>query len=125
MRDISNTLNREFDVYEPNKVWCGDITCIRAHGKWHYLAVVMDLYARRIVDWALPGNPDADSVTNALNMAYVQRWKPQGLLADGACISQLENRVDTFRGLFIGSAGAKGHQPLPDASLQLDPASSI
>jgi putative transposase len=68
--DIPNTLNREFDVPEPNKVWCGDITYIWAQGKWHYLAVVMDLYARRIVGWALSGNPDADLVTKALDMAY-------------------------------------------------------
>jgi Integrase core domain. len=55
--DIPNTLNREFDVPEPNKVWCGDITYIWAQEKWYYLAVVMDLYARRIVGWALSGNP--------------------------------------------------------------------
>ncbi|WP_089360907.1 IS3 family transposase [Pseudomonas segetis] len=78
--DIPNTLNREFNVPEPNKVWCGDITYIWAQGKWHYLAVVMDLYARRIVGWALSGNPDADLVTRALDMAYEQRGKPQGLL---------------------------------------------
>ncbi|WP_321838417.1 IS3 family transposase [Pseudomonas kulmbachensis] len=78
--DIPNTLNREFDVPEPNKVWCGDITYIWAQGKWHYLAVVMDLCARRIVGWALSGNPDADLVTKALDMAYEQRGKPQGLL---------------------------------------------
>ena len=78
--DIPNTLNRKFDVPEPNKVWCGDITYIWAQGKWHYLAVVMDLYARRIVGWALSGNPDADLVTKALDMAYEQRGKPQGLL---------------------------------------------
>ena len=78
--DIPSTLNREFDVPEPNKVWCGDITYIWAQGKWHYLAVVMDLYARRIVGWALSGNPDADLVTKALDMAYEQRGKPQVLL---------------------------------------------
>ena len=157
--DIPNTLNREFDVPEPNKVWCGDITYIWAQGKWHYLAVVMDLYARRIVGWALSGNQDADLVTKALDMAYEQCGKPQGLLfhsdqgsqspfpsasvavphqpehespgqllrqlAYGACISQLGNRVDTFSGLYVGSAGATGHQPLFDASLQLDTASYI
>lgn len=63
--DIPNTLNREFNVPEPNKVWCGEITYIWAQGKWHYLVVVMDLYARRIVGWALSGNPDADLVTKA------------------------------------------------------------
>ena len=40
----------------------------------------MDLHARRIVGWALSGNPDADLVTKALDMAYEQRGKPQGLL---------------------------------------------
>ena len=66
--DIPNTLNREFDVPEPNKVWCGDITYIWAQGKWHYLAVVMDLYACQIVGWALSGNPDADQAETKLNV---------------------------------------------------------
>ncbi|CAI8857857.1 transposase [Pseudomonas sp. IT-P253] len=51
--DIPNILNREFDVPAPNQVWCGDITYIWAQGKWHYLAVVLDLCTRRVVGWAL------------------------------------------------------------------------
>lgn len=78
--DIPNILNREFDVEAPNQVWCGDITYIWAQGKWHYLAVVMDLYARRVVGWALSEKPDADLVIKALDVAYEQRGKPQGLL---------------------------------------------
>ncbi|WP_139835915.1 IS3 family transposase [Pseudomonas sp. R16(2017)] len=78
--DIPNILNREFDVPAPNQVWCGDITYIWAQGKWHYLAVVMDLYARRVVGWALSNKPDADLVIKALDMAYEQRGRPQGLL---------------------------------------------
>jgi len=78
--DIPNILNREFDVPAPNQVWCGDITYIWAQGKWHYLAVVMDLYARRVVDWALSNKPDADLVIKALDMAYEQRGRPQGLM---------------------------------------------
>ena len=58
--DIPNILNREFDVPAPNQVWCGDITYIWAQGRWHYLGVVMDLYARRVVGWALSNKPDAD-----------------------------------------------------------------
>ncbi|SOQ10538.1 ISPsy24, transposase orfB [Pseudomonas syringae pv. persicae] len=73
-------MNREFDVPAPNQVWCGDITYIWAQGKWHYLAVVMDLYARRIVGWAFSNKPDTDLVIKALDMAYEQRGKPQGLL---------------------------------------------
>ncbi|VVP17717.1 hypothetical protein PS900_03687 [Pseudomonas fluorescens] len=78
--DIPNILNREFEVPAPNQVWCGDITYVWAQGKWHYLAVVLDLYARRIVGWALSDKPDADLVIKALDMAYEQRGRPQGLL---------------------------------------------
>lgn len=75
--DIPNILNREFDVPAPDHVWCGDITYIWAQGKWQYLAVVLDLFARRVVGWALSGKPDADLVIKALDMAYEQRGKPQ------------------------------------------------
>ena len=44
--DIPNRLNREFDIAEQNQVWCGDITFIWAQGRWHYLAVVLDLHRR-------------------------------------------------------------------------------
>ena len=77
--DIPNTLNWEFDVPAPNQVWCGDITYIWAQGKWHYLAVVQDLCARRIVGWALSEKPDAELVIKALDMAYEQRGRPSGL----------------------------------------------
>ncbi len=79
--DISNILNREFDVPALNQVWCGDIIYIWAQGKWHYLAVVMDLFARRVVGWALSSKPGIDLVVKALDMAYEQRGKPQGLIA--------------------------------------------
>ncbi|MBF8659623.1 IS3 family transposase [Pseudomonas putida] len=78
--DIPNILNRAFDVEAPNQVWCGEITYVWAQGTWHYLAVVLDLYARRVVGWALSEKPDADLVVKALDVAYQQRGKPQGLL---------------------------------------------
>jgi putative transposase len=78
--DIPNILNREFDVPAPNQAWCGDITYIWAQGKWHYLAVVLDLYARRVVGWALSNKPDANLVIKAWDMAYEQRGRPQGVL---------------------------------------------
>ena len=91
--DIPNTLNREFDVPAPNRVWCGDITYIWAQGKWHYLAVVLDLCARRIVGWALSEKPDAELVIKALDMAYEQRGKPQGLLFHSDQGSQYASRL--------------------------------
>ncbi len=75
--DIPNRLNREFAVQRPNQVWCGDIMYIWAQGRWHYLAAVLDLQARRVIGWAFSAKPDAELVINALDMAYEQRGKPQ------------------------------------------------
>lgn len=85
--DIPNKLQRVFDVPEPNTVWCGDITYIWAGSRWHYLAVVVDLYARRIIGWALSGIPDAELAIKALDMAYEQRGCPQGVMfhSDQGC----------------------------------------
>lgn len=55
--DIQNHLNREFTVEALNRVWCGDITYVWAQGQWHYLAVVLDLFARRAVGWAFSLRP--------------------------------------------------------------------
>ncbi|PMN88437.1 transposase [Enterovibrio norvegicus] len=78
--DIPNQLNREFTVDTPNQVWCGDITYVWAGQRWCYLAVVIDLYRRRVVGWAMSGSPDAALVTKALSMAYEQRGKPSGVM---------------------------------------------
>lgn len=55
---IPNLLAREFDVPQPNQVWRGDITYVWAGGRWHYLAVVIDLHTRRVVGWAMSDKPD-------------------------------------------------------------------
>ena len=100
--DISNTLNREFDVPAPNQVWCGDITYIWAQGKWHYLAVVLDLCARRVVGWALSEKPDAELVIKALDIAFEQRERPQGLLFHsnaGLAPAQAEKKLNVVSGI--------------------------
>lgn len=78
--DIPNALNRQFDVAVQNQVWCGDITYLWAQGRWHYLAVVLDLFTRRVVGWSFSTNPDADLVVKALDMAFEQRGRPAGLM---------------------------------------------
>ncbi|WP_338929460.1 IS3 family transposase [Ralstonia pseudosolanacearum] len=78
--DIPNHLNRQFEVDAPNQIWCGDITYVWAQGRWHYLVAVLDLFTRRVVGWAFSTRPDADLVVQALDMAYEQRGRPQGLL---------------------------------------------
>jgi putative transposase len=78
--DIPNILNREFDVDGPNHIWCGDISYIWTGNKWSYLAVIIDLFARRVVGWAMSDKPDTNLVIKALDRAYEQRGKPLGLI---------------------------------------------
>lgn len=63
-----------------NEVWCSDITYVWAQGHWHYLAAVIDLFARQVVGWVFSSKPDADLVIKALDMAYEQRGRPQNFL---------------------------------------------
>lgn len=78
--DIPNHLNREFEVAASNQVWCGDITYIWVNQQWFYLAVVLDLYRRRVVGWALSQHPDSQLVVKALTTAWQQRGKPKGIM---------------------------------------------
>ncbi|NTI64199.1 IS3 family transposase [Agrobacterium rhizogenes] len=73
---IGNTLDRQFDVAAPDKVWVTDITYIRTCEGFSYLAVVIDLYSRRVIGWALQGRQTTDVVLQALLMA-VWRHKPK------------------------------------------------
>jgi putative transposase len=74
--DVSpNHLQRQFDVIEPNKVWVTDITYIRTHEGWLYLAVVMDLFSRLIIGWSMNERMTSDLALKALLMA-VWRRKP-------------------------------------------------
>ncbi len=72
-----NLLKREFNVDTPNKVWVGDITYIKTLKGWVYLAVVLDLFSRKIVGWAVDDNMEAELVTKALHQAFFRR-KPRG-----------------------------------------------
>lgn len=58
--DIPNLLNRQFVPEQSNQAWCGDITYLWTGGAWHYAAVVIDLYARRVIGWSLLKRPDAE-----------------------------------------------------------------
>jgi putative transposase len=73
---IDNTLDRQFDVDAPDKAWVTDITYIKTHEGFAYLAVVIDLYARKVVGWAMQSRQTTDLVLQALLMA-VWRRKPK------------------------------------------------
>uniref|UniRef100_A0A486XR37 Mobile element protein n=1 Tax=Rheinheimera sp. BAL341 TaxID=1708203 RepID=A0A486XR37_9GAMM len=78
--DIPNLLDRQFAVVEPNQVWCGDVTYIWTGSRWAYLAVVIDLFARKPVGWAMSFSPDSELTCKALSHAFESRGKPEGVM---------------------------------------------
>ncbi|AUX71776.1 IS3 family transposase [Erwinia pyrifoliae] len=77
---IPNHLERQFAVTEPNQVWCGDVTYIWTGKRRAYLAVVLDLFARKPVGWAMSFSPDSRLTMKALEMAWETRGKPAGVM---------------------------------------------
>ena len=75
-----NVLDRRFEVKMPNARWTADITYIWTSQGWLYLAIVMDLFSRRIVGWSMQETMERSLVLSALNMAIKARKPPSGLL---------------------------------------------
>lgn len=75
-----NLLNREFSAAAPNRKWVGDITYIPTDEGWLYLAVVLDLYSRKVVGWAMSTTVDANLAIASLRMALTHRQPPAELL---------------------------------------------
>ena len=74
---VDNKLARQFEVDEPDRVWVTDITYIKTSEGFAYLSVVIDLYSRKVVGWAMQSRQTTDMVLQALLMA-VWRRKPDG-----------------------------------------------
>jgi len=75
-----NHLNRDFTATAPNRKWTADITYIPTHQGRLYLAVVLDLFSRRVVGWAMATDLTQKVVHDALQMALLHRQPPPGLL---------------------------------------------
>ena len=75
-----NHLQRRFAVDEPNQSWVTDITYIRTHEGWLYLAVVVDLFSRLVVGWSMGSRIDTDLVLDALLMALWRRRPDQAVM---------------------------------------------
>lgn len=75
-----NVLARDFRVARPNQVWVGDITFIQTRAGWLYLAVLLDLYARRVVGWSMSRRIDQALILDALDMAIAHRRPGRGLI---------------------------------------------
>jgi putative transposase len=75
-----NRLQRKFTAERPNQVWLADITTIPTQAGWVYLAVLLDLYSRRIVGWAMDRHMREDLTIRALYMALTQRTPAAGIM---------------------------------------------
>jgi putative transposase len=75
-----NLLARQFDGEKPNQAWAGDITYVWTAEGWLYVAVLLDLYSRKVVGWAMRAHIDTDLVQAALQMAVGRRQPAPGLL---------------------------------------------
>lgn len=75
-----NILNRQFTVTQPNQVWAGDLTYVWTAEGWLYLAVVLDLYSRAVIGWAMGPRLRGELAQHALMMALQHRTPTTGLL---------------------------------------------
>lgn len=75
-----NLLARRFEACRPNQVWVGDLTFLTAGQRWLYLAVLMDIFSRRIVGWAVSERMDEALTLKALERALQQCPAPRGLI---------------------------------------------
>lgn len=75
-----NLLGQDFTAAAPNHKWVGDITYLWTDQGWLYLAVVIDLYSRLVVGWAMAERMTADLVCDALQMALWRRRLPRGVI---------------------------------------------
>lgn len=108
----ANILDRQFNPVAPNIAWVGDITYIRTGSGWLYLAIVLDLFSRKVVGWAMAPSMPAELVCAALQMAIQQRQPAPGLIVHSDRGSQYAS--DLHQGLlvkhgFVCSMSRKGN----------------
>jgi len=87
-----NLLNRQFQVDRPDTVWASDITYLWTHQGWLYVAVILDLFSRKVVGWSIDRRMTSELVKKALNMAVMYRQPPKGLLHHSDRGSQYASR---------------------------------
>ena len=75
-----NLLKQDFTASQPNQKWAGDITYLWTNEGWYYLAVVLDLYSRKVIGWAMSERMTARLVCDALTMALFRRKHPKGVI---------------------------------------------
>lgn len=106
-----NMVDRQFKAEAPNKIWTADITYLWTLEGWSYLAVVVDLFSRQIVGWAVDKHMRVELVLDALKMAYWRRKPLPGLIHHSdrgiqyAC-ERYQKQLEQFR--MVPSMSRKG-----------------
>jgi transposase InsO family protein len=107
-----NRLNQAFTADRPDQIWLADITYVPTAEGWLYLAVVLDLYSRRIVGWAMSDSLHRQLVIDALQMALTARQPPPGLLHHsdrGSQYASQEYQTLLTQAQMVGSMSRKGN----------------
>lgn len=107
-----NILNREFTPAAPNRVWASDITYIPTGERWLYLAVVIDLYSRMVVGWAVSEHTDTSLVATAFKRAVRNRRPGPGAIHHsdkGTQYASHEYRALLERSGFVASMSRTGN----------------
>ena len=105
-------LKQDFEVVKANQVWVTDITYIWTTEGWLYLAIVLDLFARKVVGWHAADHMRKDLVLNALNMAVASRQPDEGLIVHsdrGSQYASLDYREELASIEALGSMSRKGN----------------
>jgi transposase InsO family protein len=107
-----NVLDRDFTASGPNQRWAGDITYLRTPEGWLYLAVIIDLFSRFVVGWALSPIIDRHLVLKALDMAVRRRGPAAGRIFhsdQGSQYASEDHRKALVAGAFTCSMSRKGN----------------
>lgn len=96
-------VKRKFEADGPNMAWFADITYVKTRQGWLYLALVMDIWSRRIVGWSMGPNITAELADDALKMALARRNPPEGCVHHSdhgsQCVSLLLSKTMRERGI--------------------------
>lgn len=109
---FDNLLNQDFTATAANQKWVGDITYLGTDEGWLYLAVIIDLFSRQVIGWAMSERMTANLVCDALQMAVFKRKRPKGVIVHSDRGSQYCSHA--YRSLLQqhqlrGSMSAKGN----------------
>lgn len=107
-----NRLQQRFVAAAPNRIWAGDLTAIATRAGWVYLAVILDLYSRRVIGWAMSRKPDQHVALTALQMALTHRCPQPGVIHhtdQGATYTSLAYQRQLTQAGLVASMSRKGN----------------